>query len=218
MLNTDAVSDEVVQAVRAAAELEPAVEAFAEATGALEPVREATGWLGDSIRYRREARLAKVLIKAAEKVKASGAARPRSPRQAAPRRGGGRVNGGRREGMQARWATLLANAATDNRDKIRLAYSKILAELEPKEALLLDRLWKKTPNPAEEPFETVGYETTNDLVDQAGLYNLERLGLLKWIWSTGTTWDELSNGQVTLKGVQLTELGWEFVKACHPPS
>jgi hypothetical protein len=84
--------------------------------------------------------------------------------------------------------------------------------------LLLDRLWEKTPNPAEEPFETVGSETTSDLVDEAGLYNLERLGLLKWIWSTGTTWDELSNGEVTLRGVQLTELGWEFVKACNPPS
>lgn len=214
MLNTDRVSDEeLVQTAKAAAELEPAVEAFAEATGALEPVREATGWLGDTIRYRREAHLAKVLMKAAEKVKASGlpahAVRDKWLRVV--------VEDGSMEDderMQERWATLLANAATDNEAKIRLAYPRILAELEPKEALLLDRLWEKTPNPAEEPFETVGSETTSDLVDLAGLYNLERLGLLKWIWSTATTWDELSNGEVTLKGVQLTQLGWEFVKAC----
>jgi len=213
-VHTDDVSEELVQAANAAAELEPAVEAFAEATGALEPVRESTGWLGDVIRYRREAHLAKVLIKAAEKVKASGlpahAVRDKLLRAV--------VEDGSMEddeGMQERWATLLANAATHSEDKIKLAYPTILAELEPKEALLLDLLWEKTPNPAEEPFETVGFETTKDLVDMAGLYNLERVGLLKWIWSTGTTWDELSNGEVTLIGVQLTELGWEFVRACN---
>jgi len=217
MLDTDRVNDEVVQAAKAAAELEPAVEAFAEATGALEPVREATGWLGDTIRYRREAHLAKVLMRAAEKVKASGlpahAVRDKLLRAV--------VDDGSMEddeGMQERWATLLANGAIANGNEIKLVYPKILAELEPKEALLLDRLWEMTPNPSEEPFATVGYETTNDFVDQAGLYNLERLALLKWIWSTGTTWDELSNGKVTLIGVQLTELGWEFVKACSPPS
>jgi len=216
MLNTDGVSDELVQGAKAAAELEPAIEAFAEATGALEPVREATGWLGDTIRYRREVHLAKVLMRAAEKVKASGlpahAVRDKWLRAVVE-------NGSLEddEEMQERWATLLANAATDNKEEIRLAFPNILAELEPKEALLLERLWEKTPSPSEEPFETVGSETTNDLVDLAGIYNLERLGLLKWIWSTGTTWDELSNGHVTLKGVQLTELGWEFVKACKSP-
>jgi hypothetical protein len=213
MLNTACVSEELVQAAKAAAQLEPAVEAFAEATGALGPVRESTGWLGDVIRAKREAHAAKVFMRATEKIKASGlpahAVRDKVLRAV--------VEDGSMEDdeeMQERWATLLANAATDQEDKIKLVYPKILAELEPKEALLLERLWEKTPNPAEEPFETVGYETTSDLVDMAGLYNLERLGLLKWIWSTGTTWDELSNGQVTLIGVQLTELGWEFVKAC----
>lgn len=216
MLNTDGVSDELVQAAKAAAELEPAIEAFAEATGALESVRESTGWLGDVIRYRREAHLAKVLMKAAEKVKASGlpahAVRDKLLRAV--------VEDGSMEddeGMQERWATLLANAATDNEDKIKLVYPKILAELEPKEVLLLDRLWKMTPNPAEEPFETVGYETTNDLVDVPGLYNLDRLGVLRLIRSMSST----IGGAVSekaLAGVELTELGWEFVRACNPPS
>jgi hypothetical protein len=121
------------------------------------------------------------------------------------------------EGMQERWATLLANAATDTDDKIKLVYPKILAELEPKEALLLDRLWEKTPNPAEEPFETVGYETTNDLVDVPELHNLGRLGVLRLIRSIQTNYGgEASEG--ALAGVQLTELGWDFVKACNPPS
>jgi hypothetical protein len=214
MLDTDGVNDELVQGAKAAAELEPAIEAFAEATGALEPVREATGWLGDMIRYRREGHLAKVLMKAAEKVNESGlpahAVRDKLLRAV--------VEDGSMEddeGMQARWATLLANAATDKEDKIKLAYPKILAELEPKEALLLERLWEKTPNPAEEPFETVGYETTNDLVDIPELYNMDRLGVLRWVRSMTTYPGSISDSDATLEGIQLTELGWEFVKACH---
>lgn len=208
------MSEELVQGAKAAAELEPAIEAFAEATGALGPVRELNGWLSDVFRARREAHAAKVFMKATEKIKASGlpAHAVRDKLLRAVMEDGSMEDD---EGMQERWATLLANAATDNEDEIKLAYPKILAELEPKEAQLLERLWVKTPNPAEEPFETVGSETTSDLVDIAGIYNLERLGLLKWIWSTATTWDELSNGQVTLKGVQLTELGWALVAACN---
>lgn len=89
--------------------------------------------------------------------------------------------------------------------------------MEPKEALLLDRLWEKTPNPAEEIFETVGYETTHDLVDIPELYNLNRLGVLRLIQSMNST----MGGEVSesgLAGVQLTELGWEFVKACRSSS
>ena len=214
MLDTGGVNDELVQAAKAAAELEPAVEAFAEATGALEPVREATGWLGDTIRYRREAHLAKVLMKAAERVKASGlpahAVRDKVLRAV--------VEDGSMEDdeeMQERWATLLANAATDNENKIKLVYPKILAELEPKEAMLLDRLWEKTPNPDEEPFETVGYETTNDLVDVPELHNLVRLAVLRWVRTMPATWDSISDSEATLQGVQLTGLGWAFVAACN---
>jgi len=212
MLNTGCVSDELVQAAKAAAELEPAVEAFAEATGALGPVRESTGWLGDVIRAKREAHAAKVFMKATEKIKASGlpahAVRDKVLRAV--------VEDGSMEddeGMQERWATLLANAATDQEDKIKLVYPKILAELEPKEALLLERLWEKTPNPSEEPFETVGYEATYDLVDVPELYNLDRLGVLRLIRSMNSTMGGVSEG--ALAGVQLTELGWAFVAACN---
>lgn len=156
-------------------------------------------------------------MKAAEKVKASGLP-PHAVRdkllRAVVEDGSMEDN----EGMQERWATLLANAATDSDDKIKLAYPKILAELEPKEALLLERLWERTPNPDEESFETVGYETTNDLVDIPELYNLDRLGVLRWVRSLPTTLASISDAEATLQGVQLTELGWEFVKACNPPS
>jgi Abortive infection alpha len=212
------MSEELIQAAKAAAELEPAIEAFAEATGALGPVRESTGWLGDVIRSRREAHLAKVLMKAAEKIKASGLP-PHAVRDKVLR---AVVEDGSMEddeSMQERWAALLANAATDSEDKIKLAYPKILAELEPKEALLLERLWEKTPNPAEEPFETFGYDDTRDLVDIPELYNLDRLGVLRWVRAMPTMPGTVSDANSeTLAGVQLTELGWEFVKACNPPS
>lgn len=204
-VHTACVSEELVQGAKAAAELEPAVEAFAEATGALGPVRESTGWLGDVIRAKREAHAAKVFMKATEKIKASGlpahAVRDKVLRAV--------VEDGSMEddeGMQERWATLLANAATDQEDKIKLVYPKILAELEPKEALLLERLWEKTPNPAEEPFETVGSETTNDLVDIPEPYNLDRLGVLRWVRSMTTYPGSNSDAAEPLRASSLRSL------------
>ena len=91
-------------------------------------MRESTGWLSDAIRYRREAHLAKVLMKAAEKIKASGlpAHAVRDKLLRAVVEDGSMENN---EGMQERWATLLANAATDNEDKIKLAYPEFSPSL-----------------------------------------------------------------------------------------
>jgi hypothetical protein len=46
---------------------------------------------------------------------------------------------------------------------------------------------------------------------------LDRLGVLGLIRSMNLTiGEEVSDS--ALAGVELTELGWEFVKACNPPS
>jgi len=215
-VHTDGVNEELVQAAKAAAELEPAVEAFAEATGSLEPVREATGWLTDLIRYKRLPHQARLLMKAAEKVKETGLpAHAVSDKLLRSILEDGPLDDD--ESMQERWANLLVNAATADEGCIPIAYPKILSEMEPKEALLLDRLWKRTPNPAEEPFETVGHETTNDLVDLPELYNLSRLGVLRLVRSIHSNFGEDAS-EGALAGVQLTELGWDLVKACSPPS
>jgi hypothetical protein len=71
-LHTEGMSDEVVQAAKAAAELEPAVEAIAEATGSMEPAREGAGWLADLIRYKLLPHQARLLMRAAERVKETG--------------------------------------------------------------------------------------------------------------------------------------------------
>lgn len=211
------MTDEIVQAAKAAAELEPAVEAFAEATGALEPVRETTGWLADIVRYRRLPHQAKLLMRAAEKIKASGL-----PAHAVPDKTlraileDGPLEDD--ESMQERWANLLSNAATANEGHpLKVAYPKILAELEPAEAQTLERLFDRSPDLDTHPAETFGYETTNDLVDIPELYNLDRLGLLRWVRTIPTTFDQISDGEATLAGVQITELGWAFVVACRAP-
>jgi hypothetical protein len=202
---------------KAAAEIEPAIEAFAEATGALEPPREVSGWIAAMIRYRRVPHEAKLLMRAAEKIKASGL-----PAHAVPDKTLRAIlEGGPLEddqSMQERWANLLSNAATAEADApLKIAYPKILAELEPDEAQLLDRMLDKIPNEETVPTVTFGFERALELVDMAGLYNLERLGLLRWDLSTGANWAEVAEAKVNTDGVQLTQLGWKFVAACRAP-
>jgi hypothetical protein len=211
------LSEDLVQAAKAAAELEPAVEAFAEATGALEPVRELSGWLADIVRYRRLPHQAKLLQRAAEKIKASGL-----PAHAVPDKVlRAIIEEGPMEDdelMQERWARLLANAATSDEGHVKIAYPKILGKLEPNEAQLLDRLVEKSPDLNENPPVTFGYDDTYDLVDIPELYNLERLGLLRLVRSIPMISGGTSTSDSTIQGVQVTELGWAFVQACRDPS
>jgi hypothetical protein len=65
------MGDELVPAARAIEELEPAVRAFAQATGVLGPVREFAVWATDLIRDRRAPYQARLLMRAAEKIRAS---------------------------------------------------------------------------------------------------------------------------------------------------
>jgi hypothetical protein len=208
------MNEDLVQAAKAAAELEPAIEAFAEATGALEPPREVNGWIAAMIRYRRVPHEAKLLMRAAEKIKASGLpAHAVSDKTLRAILEDGPLEDDK--SMQERWANLLANAATVAGDDLRVAYPRILGDLEPDEARLLEKLFDEDGPPPN--FKMYAYDDTSDLVDEAGLDNLERLGLVKRNWSTGTTVSELANGEIKLKAVQLTELGSAFVVACRSP-
>lgn len=211
------MSEDLVQAAKAAAELEPAIEAFAEATGALEPPREVTGWIAAMIRYRRIPHEAKLLMRAAERIKASGL-----PSHAVPDKTlraileDGPLEDD--ETMQERWANLLFNAATAKAgSSLKIAYPKILAGFESNEAQFLDKLFDKVPSEDMLPAVTFEWGEILDLVDMAGLYNLERLGLLRWDLSTGANWAEVAEAKVNTDGIQLTQLGWAFVAACREP-
>jgi len=120
------------------------------------------------------------------------------------------------EDMQERWANLLANAATSQRGELAIAFPKLLSELEPNEAALLDRLRDKT-GPDMFSFTLFGPDDTSDLVGIPELDNLDRLGLLRWVRTMVTYPGSISDENATLAGVKFTELGWAFVNACREP-
>lgn len=209
------MNEELVQAAKAAAELEPAIEAFGEATGALQVVREVTGSLTDQIRYRRMVRQAKLLTEAAEKIKATGlpahAVSDKLLRSV--------VEDAAVEDdatMQDRWANLLANAAITRDGDLRFAFPKILSELEPAEATLLEEFAGRTSSEK--------YSKKKFSVEEPGpggerieLENLERLRLIRYAHSMPTTLGSVSDDDARITGFYFTRLGWEFLEACREP-
>ena len=209
------MSEDLVQAAKAASELEPAVEAFAEATGLLDPIREVAAWATDLIRYRRLPHQAKLLVDAAEKIKASGlpasavedkflkAVIEEGPFEDDP-------------SMQERWSNLLANAATSKEGRLKIAFPKILSELEPEEAALLDNLAQQT---SDKSFRTKKFSASEPGSGEQlpELDNLNRLGLIHYVRYMPATWDSISDENATISGFRFTRLGWEFVQACRNP-
>jgi hypothetical protein len=201
-------------AAKAIEELEPAVQAFAEATGALGPVREFAAWATDLIRYRRAPYQAKLLMSAAEKIKATGlppsAVEDKLLRAALE---SGPLEDD--EGMQDRWTNLLANAGT-NSVKVRAAFPAILGELEPVEAQLLDQMADRTDD---SQFNAQFPEPMPSWVPSGGRDNLVRLRLLREIHqqTESNRFSFLHPGPPTIDGYAFTALGWEFVQACRSP-
>jgi len=106
------VTDELSLAARAASELEPAAREFAAAVSRSGPGGEISAFLSDVIRYRRAPYTARLLMRTAEKIRASGL----PPRAVDDRLLRTVLEDGAfedDEAMQDRWASLLANAATE---------------------------------------------------------------------------------------------------------
>src|SRR4051812_31226521 len=131
------MSDELVATGGAVQELEAAAREFAEAVGRSGPIQEFVAWITDEIRYRREPRKAKLLLRAAESIRTSGlpvsAVNDRLLRTVLEE---GALEDD--EDMQDRWANLLANAATGM--SIPPSFPEILRQLEPVEARLLETI------------------------------------------------------------------------------
>jgi Abortive infection alpha len=210
--------EEIVEIAKLAVELEAAIEAAGEATGLGDLVRQITGTTTDRLRLRRERRLLVVLKKTAGKIKDQDL-----PVQGiqdklllAVLEGASDEDD---ESMQERWANLLTKSLTAEEGGTRVAFAKILAELEPFEATLLDSLWE-TRNALPEhhrasavPLRVLGSPDETPIF--AELDNLVRLGLLRLVRSFQTTMGGASEAGATLDGVQLTELGLQFVQACQ---
>jgi hypothetical protein len=127
--------------------------------------------------------------------------------------------------MVDRWAALLANAAAGpNRGATVLpSFPRILAELSPQEAAILDVLYQP-PDPDRVPEmyhlypDDPRFDRANDPMFNTRCFNLERLGLLRAPWENAqipnTDPPEYEHKVHYLEGAAL---GLSFVLACTPP-
>jgi hypothetical protein len=204
------VGDEIELVAKSVGE---SVGALAEVSGVLGPARELADWVTSFIHYRRQPALARQVMKAAEKIRSSGLpAATVSDKLLRDLLEGGSMEDD--AGMQDRWANLLANALTDTSANVRLALPKILAEIEPIEALLLDRL---ADDVGDDSFNTVTFTAPLPVtVASASLDNLVRLSVLREIPERGESKFQLGTTPPQIVGHSFTALGWEFVCACRP--
>jgi hypothetical protein len=204
------VSDEIELAAKSVGE---SVGALAETSGVLGPVRELADWVTSFIHYRRQPALARQVSRAAEKIKGSGL----PPAAISDKLLRELLEGGSDEDdetLQERWANLLANAMTEDSAPVRVAFTTILADLEPGEARLLDWMADKADA-----------AKVDDLLDQpmpswvppGGRDNLVRLMLLRRVEEQVDTKTLVLHGPPRVAGYTFTELGWEFLRACPDP-
>jgi hypothetical protein len=189
----------VSDAIKTAEELEPAVQAFAEATGLLTPIQELALWATDLIRYRRAPHQAKLLTRAAEKVRATGL----PPSAVSDKLLRAALEDGAMEDdpeMQERWINLLANAGT-RPTTVHAAFPRMLSELESNDARVLEQIAAACSTPGR------ALRAGPD-PDWVALENLGRLGLV-----TNTHETALNDGEI-----QITGLGQVFLLACQDPS
>jgi hypothetical protein len=199
------VGDEIELAAKAIGE---SVGAIAEQSGALGPVREVSDWITSFIHYSRQPALARRMMKAAEKVRATGI----PPRAIGDKQLRAILEGASLEdepSMQERWENLLAHALTDEDAGMPPSFPAILTELEPAEAQMLDEFVGRH---AQAPFMVYFISGA-----QARHWdNMFRLRLLEKLPR-----ESLFGGQPPLPSsdqpVVVTQLGYEFVTACREP-
>ena len=183
-------------------QLEPALSDLAKTTGADNIAREVTGSIADGLYYRRQVKAAERIMRAVEKIKATGlpahAVTDRTLRAVIEAAGDEED-----PGLQEMWSNLLANEALG--DKTAPALLKILSELEPAEAKVLDRLVRDKDGVTGD----LVYPDTLDLTP-AQIQNLFRLGLLQTETELGTgvapmSWDDLSEGLTSFDVVAIVD-------------
>lgn len=222
------MSDELTAIGRAAQELEPAAREFALAVGRSGPAQEFVEWVTDEIRYRRQPRKARLLMKAAREVRAAGlptrAIEDRLLRAVLEE--GSLVD---HDEMQDRWAFLLANAAVAN-ETPHVAFPSILAQLEPAEARMLDAmsaaLNDEFSEHASTSFRVAGFDppffveraNVDQLSYAAATANLVRLRLADSKGHYEPPHVIHTATDVPLSSwIQLTYFGAVFVAACSKP-
>lgn len=192
------------------------VVALTEATGALEPAQNFWAALARRIDYYFYPRTVRLAQKAAEQIESSGL--PVCAYEAIREHDallGAILEGGSMEGdedMGDRWANLLANALTSESPEVRIAFPRILGDLEPAEARLLDRL---ADNKGAERIPPQ-WAMTQFAVTATDLDNLERLELIRYQLLHAPSFDDMADlSSASREAFTITRLGHAFVRACR---
>jgi hypothetical protein len=194
-----------------------AVGALAQASGLLGPVQQLADYLTKRIYYRQLPTMARVAALAALKIERLGLPRA-SVDDPVVLRILEDSAGAQDESMQERWGNLLANTAASTNPRHHIAYARILAELEPVEAKLLDSLAANQTlrdAPVGTPFSVA--EMTEEGVTPAGVDNLIRLGILHHDEPADRTWATIEERHSMIANLRFTGQGWAFVLACRQP-
>jgi hypothetical protein len=221
------VSDELELAGRVVQELEPAVRDFAVKVTA-SPTHELGELLADKMRLRRYQTQIKILEKAQKAAADAGLPASAVPTKVlAPLLAFSGFENEDDEDMVERWANLLANAATDSPAEVPPAFPDILRQLEPVDAKILDLLYTthapgERPSKIEDRWSREVLEQHEEFVEgsitQARLENLVRLGVASH--PTERTPGTIGGGGglvIHHDAIELSSLGFEFVRACQPP-
>jgi Abortive infection alpha len=207
------MGEEIELAAKTNAEV---VTALAEASGALGPPQEFWGAITSAIHYHFYPRVIKQAQAAAEKIKESGlperayADIPDKLLRAILEQGAVEDD----SDMQERWANLLANALTSDSADVRIAFPRILSELEPSEARLLDRL----ANNKGDPRIPHNWAIAEFAVTEPDLENVERLELIRYELTDALTYGDMADlSGASRKSFNLTSFGRALVEACRAP-
>jgi Abortive infection alpha len=121
------------------------------------------------------------------------------------------------EEMGARWASLLANAASGERE-VPPSFASVLRDLEPEQARILDHVYQTMMQIAPELRKQNLGMARMGIVAELGLsnetleYHLDNLIRLRLVRRPSGVIDD------ELEMVTLSEFGRAFVRACRPPS
>ena len=194
---------------------------LAERSGALGPAHETAGWITSFIHFRREPYVAKMLMRAVEKIERAGvpavAVQDKLLRRILEK---GSLEDD--ETMQERWANLLANAGCASRAEVRSSLATLLSEIEPAEAALLDMLVDEAGGHLDGwhgqkwPVSSLGSDV-GSAIDREGLDNLVRVGLLRYVVAGPLTINNFEDGVTSIDATTLTTLTFALVWACRDP-
>jgi hypothetical protein len=212
------MGEEIELAAKAIGE---SMDVLVERSGLLGPVKELSDWVTSYIHYRRQPALARVIAKAADRIRRDG-----SPAVAiSDKLLRDVLEGASMEDdpfLQDLWANLLANAVEGGDPRVLPALPRILRSLGPREARFLDTLIDQEDNG-----QYIAEIDTTAVAKHQGLRqweldNLERLGLIRLYAghakvTKGAEGDFVSLQDAMRRDFGITELGSLLILVCHEP-